>query len=142
VSQRHVKVDHLTRTGFLNSDQVYSLFSDFWIDPTTSRLIKKAKFQEILRTVFHLRNSTHRAPILKTEMIRDNMSIVTQVTCKKQPNPVDAQGNKLELDNPAYTSNSKKCVRFQVRYTAKGIDYLKKNWYTLLETSSGHQITA
>lgn len=142
VSQQHTKVDHLTRMGLLNSDQVYSLFSDFWIDPTTSKLIQKAKFQDILRDVFHLKNSTHRTPILKSEMIRNDLSVVRQVTCKKKPNPVDAKGNKLDLDNPAYTSNSKKCIRFQARYTAKGIDYLKKNWYTLLEESSGQQITA
>ena len=92
--------------------------------------------------MFHLQNSTHRAPLLKAEMIRDNLSVVRQVTCKKKPNPVDDAGNKLDLDNPAYTSNSKRCIRFQVRYTAKGIDYLKKNWYTLLEKSSGQQITA
>lgn len=142
VSKQDTKVDHLTRLGLLNSDQVYSLFSDFWIDPTTSKLIQKSKFQDMLRNVFHLQNSTHRAPLLKAEMIRDNLSVVRQVTCKKKPNPVDDEGNKLDLDNPAYTSNSKRCIRFQVRYTAKGIDYLKKNWYTLLEKSSGQQITA
>lgn len=142
VSQQDTKVDHLTRMGLLNSDQVYSLFSDFWVDPTTSKLIQKPKFQELLREVFHTQHSTHRAPMLKAEMIRNDLSVVRQVTCKKKPNPVDEAGNKLDLDNPAYTSNSKRCIRFQVRYTAKGIDYLKKNWYTLLEKSSGQQITA
>lgn len=132
VSQKNNKVDHLTRMGLLNSDQVYSLFSDFWVDPNTCKLVKKSEFQEILRNVFHLKNSTHRTPILKAEMMRNNMAVVRQVTCKKKPNPVDAAGNKLDLDNPAYTSNGKQCIRFQVRYLSKGIDYLKDNWYKLL----------
>ena len=118
--------------GLLNSEQVYSLFSDFWVDPNTCKLVKKSEFQEILRKVFHLKNSTHRTPILKAEMMRNNMAVVRQVTCKKKPNPVDAEGNKLDLDNPAYTSNGKQCIRFQVRYLSKGIDYLKDNWYKLL----------
>lgn len=132
VSQKNNKVDHLTRMGLLNSDQVYSLFSNFWVDPNTCKLVKKSEFQEILRKVFHLKNSTHRTPILKAEMMRNNMAVVRQVTCKKKPNPVDAKGNKLDLDNPAYTSNGKQCIRFQVRYLSKGIDYLKDNWYKLL----------
>lgn len=132
VSQKNNKVDHLTRMGLLNSEQVYSLFSDFWVDPNTCKLVKKSEFQEILRKVFHLKNSTHRTPILKAEMMRNNMAVVRQVTCKKKPNPVDAEGNKLDLDNPAYTSNGKQCIRFQVRYLSKGIDYLKDNWYKLL----------
>ena len=139
---KHHKAEQLTRMGLLNSDQIYSLFSSFWTDPTNNKLIKKAKFQDVLRDVFHMKHSTHRTPMLKSEMIRDNMAIVCQVFCKKKPNPVDDHGNKLELDNPAYVSSPEPCVRFQTRYTSKAIDYLKKNWYMLLESSSGQKIKA
>jgi hypothetical protein len=120
----------------LNSDQLYSLFSDSWIDPSTNKLIRKSDFQELLRNVFHTKNSTHRTPILKSEMVRANMVVVCQVFCKKKPNPTDAQGNRLELDNPAYLHSPEPCVRFQTRYTAKAIDYLRNNWYMTLESSS------
>ena len=134
---KQCKADQLTRLGLLNSDQLYSLFSDSWIDPSTNKLIRKSDFQELLRNVFHLKHSTHRTPMLKSEMIRDNMAIVCQVICKKKPNPVDDHGNKLELDNPAYLSSPEPCVRFQTRYTSKAIDYLRNNWYMTLESSSG-----
>jgi hypothetical protein len=81
-------------------------------------------------------------------MVRANMVVVCQVFCKKKPNPTDAQGNKLELDNPAYLYSPEPCVRFQARYTAKAIDYLKINWYMLVnwyvlaESSSGQEIKA
>jgi hypothetical protein len=134
---KQCKADQLTRLGLLNSDQLYSLFSESWIDPSTNKLIRKSDFQELLRNVFHTKNSTHRTPILKSEMVRDNMVVVCQVFCKKKPNPTDAQGNRLELDNPAYLYSPEPCVRFQTRYTAKAIDYLRNNWYMTLESSSG-----
>jgi hypothetical protein len=128
--------------GLLNSDQLYSLFSDSWIDPSNNKLIKKDKFQDLLRDVFHIEHSNHRTPMLKAKVIRDNMAVVCQVLCKKKPNPTDDHGNKLELDNPAYISSTEPCVRFQTRYTAKAIDHLKNNWYKLLESSSGQKVTA
>jgi hypothetical protein len=70
------------------------------------------------------------------------MAVICQVLCKKKPNPTDDLGNKLELDNPAYSFSKEPCVRFQVRYTSKAIDHLKKNWYKLLEASSGQKVTA
>jgi hypothetical protein len=140
--KKHHRAEQLTRMGLLNSDQIYSLFSDSWIHPSTGKLINKDKFQVLLRNVFHLQHSTHRTPMLKSEMIRDNMAIVCQVVCKKKPNPTDDHGNKLDLDNPAYLSSSEPCVRFQTRYTSKAIDYLRNNWYKLLESSSGSKIKA
>lgn len=138
--KKHHRAEQLTRMGLLNSDQIYSLFSDSWIDLSTGKLINKDKFQELLRKVFHLKHSTHRTPMLKSEMIRDNMAVVCQVLCKKKPNPVDDHGNKLELDNPAYLSSPEPCVRFQTRYTSKAIDYLRNNWYMLVESPSGEAI--
>jgi hypothetical protein len=139
--KKQYKAEQLTRMGLLNSDQIYSLFSDSWLDKSTSELIQKDKFQDLLRQIFHLKHSSHRTPMLKAEMIRDNMAVVCQVFCKKKPNPTDDYGNKLELDNPAYTSNSDPCVRFQVRYTAKAIDYLRNNWYMLLDSVSEQKVT-
>jgi hypothetical protein len=140
--KKHHRAENLTRMGLLNSDQLYSLFSDNWTDPATDKLINKDKFQDVLRDVFHLKHSNHRTPMLKAEMIRGNMAVVCQVLCKKKPNPVDDNGNKLELDNPAYLSSPDPCVRFQTRYTSKAIDYLTKNWYTLLKPESGQKVTA
>jgi hypothetical protein len=140
--KKHHRAEQLTRMGLLNSDQIYSLFSDSWIDSSTGKLINKDKFQEVLRKVFHLKHSTHRTPMLKSEMIRDDMAIVCQVFCKKKPNPVADNGDVLEVDNPAYLSSPEPCVRFQTRYTSKGIDYLKNNWYMLVESSSGQEIKA
>lgn len=139
---KHYRAEQLTRMGLLNSEQIYSLFSDCWTDPITNKLVIKSKFQEIIRQVFHITHSNHRTPMLKSEMIRDNMAIVCQVLCKKKPNPTDDYGNKLELDNPAYISSPEPCVRFQTRYTSKAIDYLRDNWYMLVESSSGQTIKA
>lgn len=125
------KSEQLTRLGLLNSDQVYILFHEFWKD-SKGKLIQKDKFQDILRDVFHTANTTHRTPILKSDAVRDNMAIVCQVFCKKKPNPRDTSGNILEQDNPAYTASPHPCVRFQARYTSKAIDYLRANWYKLL----------
>jgi hypothetical protein len=137
---KHHRAENLTRIGLLNSDQLYSLFADSWIDPATNKLIKKDKFQELLRRTFHVAHSSHRTPILKSEMIRANMAVVCQVLCKKKPNPTDDNGNQLELDNPAYVSSAEPCVRFQTRYTAKAIDYLKDKWHMILGQSSGQKI--
>jgi hypothetical protein len=125
------KSDQLTRLGLLNSDQVYILFHTFWKD-AKGKLIQKDKFQDILRDVFHTANTTHRTPCLKSDAVRDNLAIVCQVFCKKKPNPRDNGGNILELDNPAYTASPHPYVRFQARYTSKAIDYLRANWYKLL----------
>jgi hypothetical protein len=140
--KKHYKSDQLTRMGLLNSGQVYSLFFDSWIDPDTGVLIQKDKFQNVLRHVFHLKHSSHRTPLLKTDAVREHMAVICQVLCKKKPNPTDDLGNKLELDNPAYSFSKEPCVRFQVRYTSKAIDHLKKNWYKLLEAASGQKVTA
>jgi len=129
------KSEQLTRLGLLNSDQVYILFHAFWKD-AKGKLIQKDKFQDILRDVFHTANTTHRAPILKSDAVRDNMAIVCQVFCKKKPNPRDTSGNILEQDNPAYTASPHPCVRFQARYTSKAIDYLRANWYKLLNEAA------
>lgn len=129
------KSEQLTRLGLLNSDQVYILFHEFWKD-SKGKLIQKDKFQDILRDVFHTTNTTHRTPCLKSDVVRDNMAIVCQVFCKKKPNPRDNSGNILEVDNPAYTASPHPCVRFQVRYTSKAIDYLRANWYKLLNGSA------
>ena len=129
------KSEQLTRLGLLNSDQVYILFHEFWKD-SKGKLIQKDKFQDILRDVFHTANTTHRTPCLKSDVVRDNMAIVCQVFCKKKPNPRDNSGNILEVDNPAYTASPAPCVRFQVRYTSKAIDYLRANWYKLLNGSA------
>jgi len=124
------KADQLTKIGLLNSDQVYSLFSEFW-KQDNGKIISKDKFQAILRKVFHSSNSTHRTPVLKANMLMDNMAIVCQVFCKKKPNPRDTSGNILEADNPAYSASPEPCVRFQTRYTSKAIDYLRVHWYKL-----------
>lgn len=128
------RVENLTKLGLLNSDQLYSLFSDFWIDPKTQKLINKAFFLKVLRHAFHLPNSDHTTPILKAAMVRDNVAVVCKVACKKLPNPVNILGEIQEVDNPAYTSSKEPCVRFQVRYTSKAVDYLKDNWYNLLSS--------
>jgi len=140
--KKQYKAEQLTRMGLLNSDQVYSLFPSDWHDKMTGELIQKDRFQNLLRHVFHLKHSSHRTPMLKAEMIRDNMAVICQVFCKKKPNPTDDHGNKLELDNPAYISNNEPCVRFQVRYTAKAIDYLRNNWYMLLDSVNEQKVTA
>lgn len=127
----HSKSESLTRMGLWNSDQLYCLFSKSWTDQETGDLIQKNKFQAILRRVFHLKTSTHRTPLLKAETIRDGAAVLCQVLCKKKPNPIDAKGNPVELNNPAYLSSSDPYVRFQVRYTSKAVDYLQLNWYKL-----------
>lgn len=124
--------EDLTKMGLLNSDQVYGLFSDFWIDPVTNLLIAKEKFQAILRSVFHLTNSDHRTPLLKAKAIRHNYAVVCQVQCKKLPNPRGPKGEILEKDNPAYLASKEPCVRFQARYTSKAVEYLRTNWSRLL----------
>lgn len=122
---------YLTRIGLLNSEQVYILFADFWKD-LNGVLVSKETFQNVLRTVFHTKNSTHRTPILKSDMVRNKFAEVCQVFCKKVPNPLNHKGEPIELDNPAYTYSKEPCIRFQVRYTSKAIDYLRENWYSLI----------
>lgn len=124
--------EDLTKMGLLNSDQVYGLFSDFWVDPVTNLLIAKEKFQAILRSVFHLTHSDHRTPLLKAKAIRHNYAVVCQVQCKKLPNPRGPKGEILEKDNPAYLASKEPCVRFQTRYTSKAVEYLRTNWSRLL----------
>lgn len=124
------KVDEMTRMGLLNSDQLFSLFHEFWTDPTTGKLVTKEKFQNILKRAFHIPNSSHRTPLLSADAVRSNLAVVCRVKCSKKPNPKDSKGNILEKDNPAYLSSKEPCVRFQARYTSKAVDLLRVNWHT------------
>ena len=120
--------DRFTKVGLFNSDQIYSTFAHEWIDPKTKKLINKNKFYAILRYVFHKSNSSHRAPVLKASAIRENYALVCQIFCKKKSNPLDAEGNALDLENPAYLSNKHPCVRLQARYTSNAIHLLISRW--------------
>jgi hypothetical protein len=126
-------VDDLTKAGLLNSDQMFSIFNEKWKSPKTGKLIHKNEFQAVIRGVFHTPNSTHAAPVIVTEALRNNYAAICRVACKKQPNPVDENGNILHIDNPAYTSNEHPCIRLQPRYTSKAIEYLTKNWEKLVK---------
>lgn len=126
--------DELVRAGLLNSDQLYTMFSSHWVDPETGVLINKEDFQDVLRAAFHNPNSTHRAPSLRAMSMRSNFAGACRVVCKKVDNPEDGQGNQLDIDNPAYKSNSKPCVRMQVRYTGAGAEYVIEHWSELLNT--------
>lgn len=64
--------------------------------------------------------------------MRGNYAAVCQVRCAKVPNKLDEQGQPTDIDNPAYTSNTDPCVRHQVRYTSKAIEYLRNNWSDLI----------
>lgn len=126
-------VDDLTKAGLLNSDQMFSIFNEKWKSPKTGKLIHKNEFQAVIRGVFHTPNSTHAAPVIVAEALRNNYAAVCRVACKKQPNPVDVNGNILHIDNPAYTSNEHPCIRLQPRYTSKAVEYLTKNWEKLVK---------
>lgn len=128
-------VNDLTKKGLLNSDQMFSLFSRHW-KSESGVLIAKPKFQALLRKVFLLQNSTHRAPVLRAEPARDNYVTITSVKCKKLPNPIDPESLQvLEPENPAFMLSPEPCIRFQVRYTSKAVDFMKKNWKELLSRS-------
>lgn len=126
-------VNNLTKSGLLNSDQVLSLFSSYWLDEK-GKLVGKARFQRILRAAFHLPASTHEAPTLRSQAVRDNLSVVCHVVCPKWDNPVDSKGAVQKADNPAYkVDKQNKHVRPQVRYSFKGVDWLRKNWTSMLK---------
>lgn len=125
-------VEDLVKAGLFNVSEIYSMNSAVWTDPRTGTLVNKCKFQEILRTVFHTAHSSKGAPSLRSRVMRENYAAVCKVRCAKVPNKLDEQGQPTEKDNPAYTSNTDPCIRHQVRYTSKAIEYLRANWSLLI----------
>lgn len=124
-------VFNLTKAGLLNSDQVFSLFSTSWLDET-GRPVTHPRFNKILRYAFHTAHSTHEAPTLKYSAIRSNFSVVCHVVCPKWDKPKASKGVFVDVSNPAYKTSALKHVRPQVRYSFKGIEWLRKNWTSML----------
>ena len=124
-------VFNLTKAGLLNTEQVLSLFSGSWLDENGT-LVTKARFQKILRHAFHTPHSTHESPTLKHSAIMANYSVVCHVVCPKWEKPKVSKGAAADAANPAYKANALKHVRPQVRYSFKGIEWLRNNWTRLL----------
>lgn len=124
-------VFNLTKAGLLNTEQVLSLFSGSWLDENGT-LVTKARFQKILRHAFHTPHSTHESPTLKHSAIMANYSVVCHVVCPKWEKPKVSKGAAADAANPAYKANELKHVRPQVRYSFKGIEWLRNNWTRLL----------